>query len=360
MKIRQDVGDLAMQLHHQQRLLKRRKSGDEMANNKLFQTGGPVKKMFIKKAFIKEVDPPHGVDHRVYAGVRAGLAAMKARQISDIKKGSNTFCLSPTRTSQRIFVMPATLDDAQAAMACVALNGVVCVDGRDYSISGNSLNWTSDRTLYTSDAIAVRYPLVADADADVTVSEGGMNISAEPVVTLEAVSKLVGDLEEKLTVRTAELAMALESIDTDLKAATFAAEAEIEELEAEEVVDEPEEVIEEPEEEEDMIAPGMKVYHRLTGEGPWIVVQPTVLNIASRQEHAEGNVLKSSFVECAWTVQTDEGIMDYPEVVLTICAPKKKKFWTWKKVTAAIFGASTLVAGIVHAPVILQFFGLIH
>lgn len=321
-------------------------SGDVMANSKLFSN---------KRT-------PPGVDPKVYEGVRIGLHAVKQRQLKELKKASKTVCLDVGRVDQRLFTLPDTLEDAQADSATVVLNGTACVAGRDYTISGNIINWVSDRKLYGSDSLAVRY------------LTPGAEIPYAPTSTFSGLNGLKKDscasesIVKKLETRIAELEATVEALDTDyddLHSSLTDISYELEEAKKEDP--EPEENVEvltEADvigEEEDVIAPGMKVYHRLSGEGPWIVVQPTVLNISSRQEHDEGNVLRQSYVECAWTVQTDDGIMDYPEVVLTTRAPKvKKSFWTWKKVTAAVVGGSTLVAGIVHAPLILQLLGLIH
>ncbi len=315
-----------------------------MANSKLFK-----KKKYGNDVLSGRV--PAGIDPKIYHGVRVGMNAMKTRQIGLINKGSKTVCVSPDRHDQRLLSLGRVLDDAQANAATVALNGSLCVEGRDYSISGSVLNWVSDRKLYSSDVIAVRYPLIAGVTGTAVAPTGVLSATA---VTLQEVNKIVTALAEKVAVRTAELEVAVESLDTDLQAATFAAKAEIEELEELEVVETP------IEEEEDMIEAGVKVYHRLSDDGPWIVVQPTVLNIKSREEGGAENAFKAGFVELAWTVQTQDGVRDFPEVVLTTRVPKKERFWTWKKVTGAVIGASVLVGSIVHAPLILSMLGIIH
>jgi len=338
------------------------KGGEEMANKKLFNT--------VVKACEKEFGKrgprpaPWGVDNKVYEGVRVGLQAVKARNSPIKSDDSKTACLDVERWNQRIFTLPDTLNDEQAASAMVSMSGNPCMEGRDYTISGNVLNWLSDRNLYKSDIIAVRWLL--DAGVETT--------ALRPAIMFNAVNRLekklnarVDSIEKAASARMAEIELTVETLDDDyneingqvggIGAAVSALEDSA--IEADADAEEEVELTTEPEEEEEMIEAGVKVYHRLSDEGPWIVVQPTVLTINTKQEDRDGDTYKHGFVENAWTVQTDDGTKDYPEVVLTTRKPKAVGM-SWPKKIALGVGGVVVAAAVVHFPLLLQLIGAIN
>jgi len=312
---------------------------------------------------------PIGVDEKVWKGVLVGLNAMKSRSKP---KASKTVCLDIERCDQRLFTLPAALDDEQAEGSTAVLNGVPCVYGRDYRISGNVLNWISDRKLYRSDAIAIRFtdPTVKAPKLNVRPVSGGRIGLVDPTL-VDSLNARVSTLEasaseqfKKINERMAEVDSVIESLDGDVEGliGTVAVlnDRVTEQIKVEEVTEEAADAIAAlPEkEDDDMIEPGVKVWHRLSNEGPWIVVQPTVLNINSRVEGGMDNAFKSSYVEVAWTVQTEDGVRDFPEVVLTTRKPKEQKMSIWKKIGIGL-GVAATTAAVVHAPLILKLLGVL-
>ncbi len=281
--------------------------------------------------------PPVGVDQKVWKGVLVGLTAFHAR-----KGPGKTVSINIDRYDQRLFTLPTSLDDAAVETATVVLNGRPCVLNRDYTISGNLFNWVADRKLVSSDAIAIRYKRITPP----------LNIPAE-VPCSSSDEEILGALS-KISARVAELETVVEDVSNTVDTVAEPQEADVYtetcDTETTATLTEKEDV--------EMIEQGTKVWHRLTGEGPWIVIQNTVLNIKSRQEGGEEGRNKSSFVELAWSVQTDDGIRDFPEVVLT-SRPPKKVGWSWPKKVALGMSAVLTTAAIVHAPTLLKLAGLI-
>lgn len=314
---------------------------------------------------------PIGVDEKVWKGVLVGLNAMKAKSKT---KATRTICLDIERVAQRLFTLPIPLDEDQAAGSVVVLNGTQCVYGRDYRITGNILNWISDRKLYKSDAIAVRFtdPTVKPPKLNVRPVSGGRIglVDTNEVKDLDDRVALLETLRvedfKKIYQRLAEHDSVLGSIDSDIDRIDGDVESlvntvttlnnhitEQTDVETEDV----EAIAALPEkEDDDMIEPGVKVWHRLSGEGPWIVVQNTVLDINSRVEGGLDNAYKKSYVEVAWTVQTEDGVRDFPEVVLTTRKPKEQKMSLWKKLGIGL-GVAATTAVVVHAPLILKLLG---
>jgi len=350
-KVNQDVPAVAKHWHMKAKWA-RRKEGAEMG----------------KKKFT--------VDPKIYEGVRAGLAAARAKQAGKKPVGSKTICMDIERVNQRLFTLPDFLEEHQVHTAAVSLNGTNCVESRDFTISGNILNWVSDRKLYKSDVIGVRYSLLELGSVPFVPVTSFQAINGIPIQSL---NKSLGGLAEKLSRvesalktdtkslkrKLADVELTVESLDTDYDDVLHQVGAinesvnNLEELAVQEMAVEEAEV-EEPqaEEDEEMIAPGVKVWHRLSEEGPWIVVQPTVLNVNSRQEGGDENRFKQSYVELAWTVQTPDGVRDFAEVVLTTRTPKKASMSWSKKIAIGVAGVAT-AAAVVHAPLILKLLGLI-
>lgn len=305
--------------------------------------------------------PLNGVDDKVWTGVLVGLNAMRVRNTPPEGKVAH---LPIDRHNQRMFKLPDTLEENESAGATVVLNGVHCVVDRDYAISGNILNWVSARSLFMADSLAVRYHLGAGS-APVTVpavTPSYVNIrdhsnviktAATKVINLE---KAVEDSVKMLEQRMAELETVTASVSTDIDSVA----AEVADIGStlSEIEEKEEDTQDIQKEDEEMIAPGAKVWHRLTGEGPWIVVQNTVLNINSRQEGGEENRFKTSYVELAWTVQTEDGVRDFPEVVLTMRKPKAESMSLVKKLAIGACAVTT-VAAIVHAPLLIKLLGLL-
>lgn len=318
---------------------------------------------------------PMGVDEKVWKGVLVGLGAMRARTKV---KASKTVCFDIERTDQRLFNLPATLDEEQAENSTVVLNGTECVYGRDFRISGSILNWISERKLYRSDSVAIRYadPTVRPPKLNVRPVSGGSLGLVDPsaVSDLDArVNRLetsAANAFKKLNERMAEIDSLIESLDGDVENLVgsvrdlnyYVTEDEEHTEKAEDVevcAEDTNAIASLPEkEEDDMIESGVKVWHRLNGDGPWIVVQPTVLDINSRIEGGMENQYKKSYVEVAWTVQTEDGVRDFPEVVLTTRKPKEKTMPFWKKAGIAL-GVVATTAAVVHAPLILKLLGLL-
>jgi hypothetical protein len=349
--------------------LKAMKGGEEMANKNLFKKKdfntivNACEREFGKREPTKT---PWGIDSKVYEGVRAALQlqAVKARNTVGRSNDNKTAVLDVERWDQRIFTLPDTLTEEQASSATVAMSGNPCMENRDYTISGNILNWTSDRTLNCSDALAVRWLLDAGVEHQ----------AVRPSLMFNAVNRLekkltekVDSMEKRTSERLAEIELSVETLDEDYNevsnqvGALGEAVSLLEDSAAfvELAVSEEEEVTLEPEEEEEMIEAGVKVYHRLSDEGPWIVVQPTVLTINTKQDDKAGETFKHGFVENAWTVQTEDGTKDYPEVVLTTRKPKAKGMSLPKKIALGV-GGVIVAAAVVHAPLLLQLIGAIN
>jgi len=311
------------------------------------------KKQFKKKQFIencREVreegtmsssngrqSTPVGVDEKVWNGVNVGLAAMHRRaQLAKHADQNKAIFLKIDRRDQRLFSLgKQTFDENSAKETILILNGSRCVYGRDYQVTDNTLNWVADRPLYTTDAIAFSgratrtgHPVPVSAKIDRDLMEALVEVEGrlgERITTLENNHESIISGLENVT------ATLFDETDTYGDVAPTTTQGE----------------------EEDMIEPGIKVWHRLTNEGPWIIVQSTVLNIKSTPEGGDENYRKQSFVELAWSVQTEDGVRDFPEVVLTSREPKKKGLSWPKKIGLGLAGVA-VTASVVHAPLIVQ------
>jgi hypothetical protein len=267
--------------------------------------------------------------------VRIGLHAW---QVKEMKKTGRVIVLSPERRDQRVFKI-ASGGENISGRSVVVLNGQVCQEGVDYDITYSpsictsyeyaTLNWLSPkRKLRKTDQIAVSF----------VVENDDVGFSKENTHTLTVTD---GETDVKFEVEAIE----------DVVSLVPCTEEDYEELL------EQEEVKEDTVEEQVVIEPGVEVWHRLTGQGPWIVIQPCVLKVSSKQ--IAGGIdhrVNETFVEAAWTVQTDEDLKDYPEVVLTteepvvLPAPKREPWISesTKKTIAWVAGGSVLF-GIVNA-----------
>jgi hypothetical protein len=233
------------------------------------------------------------------------MRAMRARQ-QGRKNGSTTVELDIDRYDKRIFTLPGVLDEYQTDGATVVLNAHPCKADVDYSILGDTLNWRSDRKLRKTDCLIIRYPLNEDALPPFveTVQEPVYSVTwSGPADYTTVDSSDVDSIDvESLDICEGPRCEDTEDADEDVEYLT-----EGEEL---------------PEEEEEMIESGIRVWHRLTNKGPWIVIQPSTLRVRSSQSSGgDENRVNDTFVERAWTVQTDKGIEDFPEVLLTTREP---------------------------------------
>jgi len=344
----------------------------------------------------------YGIDPRIYEGVKIGLRAMKTKEALKHSKSSKTVCFDIQRAGQSIFVLPYKLEDFQIYKAQVVLNGQP-VASNSYSISEQTLNWKSDRRLKRTDSVAIKYPVVDSAklvDIHKKKLSGtlGTYIKTDkcPCKSCKAESSLTSAYSA-LTEATGKLTQVVDnlSVATAVDKGTVTSgdggdgggvggnggavivtsiTTPVDHVvgipwhplyDDEDVClpvrdKEPKEP-EEPKEEEMAMTfekePGAKVWHRLTGDGPWIIIQAAVLTIKSSQKAGGDEArVNSTFVETAWTVQTADGIKDFPDVVLTTKSPKKDvaPYWTPLRKTIAGIGAGLLAFGIVNAQWIAQ------
>lgn len=298
---------------------------------------------------------PLNFDHQVYDGVRVGMKAMRMKAMNEaalgVKLHTSTAWLAIKRGDHRIFKLPVVLEDGQIPFVTVVLNGEPCGAG-DYKITGNTFNWVSPRKLRATDGLAVRYPLQSVPHVRVTPKTYSPD---------DFILRIAPRVEPKPFPVSQWNPL---EVDEDI---CIPMRAQIKEA----VVEAMAEVCEEPDveyvdvnyTEEDDVMPieeGVKVWHRMTKEGPWIAVQRSVLKI--RSSLAGGgteNTYNDSFVETAWTVQTDDqGMVDYPAVMLTTKnpAPAKKKMALWKKFLL-LSGASGIAFAIVNAQWIATLLG---
>lgn len=327
---------------------------------------------------------PLGIDDKVYEGVLVGMQAMKARRNGSDYRSSRTLPLDIKRNDQRLFNLPDVLTEDRADCATVVLNGTTC-SRKDWSISGNVFNWTSKRKLSKkTDALAIRYLLGDVKPAPVNRRAWNINKSIDNYKKVvgstdnwfQEVERRLRDAERKqkgfsdqIAQHVGNLAGRVDAVEAEVEDICNevacvasgvwhleqAAEKDVEELTLENIAELAKEA-------DDVVEPGRKVWHRLTGEGPWIVVQNTVLNISSYQgAGGDEQRIKQSLVDTAWTVQTDNGLEDYPDVVLTTKKPKKeeKKGWSWPKRIFAFLGVTSVTAAIVHAPMLAKLLGLL-
>jgi len=288
----------------------------------------------------EQMKVPPFVDRDVYKGVRIGMRAMMEKQKGRMK-GTTTVELEIDRYDKRVFTIPAVLDDFQINGALVVLNAAKCRPVVDYALCGSTLNWMSDRKLRETDCLLIRYPLgedVAFVPSNMTWSwsEGA------PVVDYTITTSHEGTVEDVVYANTTP-----EEPDEIIE--TY---EDIEDLTEEEEI---------LEEEEEMIEPGIKVWHRLTHKGPWIVIQESVLRIRSSQSAGgDENRVHDTHVEKAWTVQTDRNIEDFPEVLLTTREPDvdtKSGCKNLARYVAMGFVVSLVAFGVVNAQWIAQLLG---
>jgi hypothetical protein len=266
---------------------------------------------------------------------------MNKMSIHGSSSETRTAWLPVERADQRLFKLPEALGESKAPFVIVVLNGYPCKAGNDYEITGSAFNWVSNRKLRQTDGLAVRYPL-----EDVPHLK----------VDLKGPKIVVQEKERETTTKTFRWSLTQHPT----------VEVRLTSEEAQEAPEEPEvDVVEEQQEqqeEEDMIPieEGVKVWHRMTDEGPWIVIQRSTLKLRSSLAGGNNvNTYHDTFCETAWTVQTeDHGMVDFPEVVLTTKPPhaEPKKMALWKKL-ALVVGASGIAFGIVNAQWIAQLMG---
>jgi len=251
----------------------------------------------------------------VYADATMACKAMRRRE--EMKKrgesgmGTTTLHLDIDRFGQSIFKLKDYLTESQAQGATVVLNGTTKKYGVDYTICDNTLNWLSGRTLGNTDALIIRYPHAgwSTATGKDSIAVGGPTVwvpeaKSEPV-DFVGYSNLHG---HSITANEGIACTVTVTEDDGMKVNETSCEDLYTAVETEE---------------EEMIEPGVKVWHRMTNEGPWIVIQSATLRVRSSQRAGgEEQRVNDTFVESAWTVQTDEGIEDYPEVVLTTKRPR--------------------------------------
>lgn len=287
---------------------------------------------------------PHGYDHQVYEGVQIGMRAMKMKNKHKMTESSTVF-LPIDRVDQRVLKLPDTLGDDRAPFTTVVLNGNPCVAGQDYEISGNVLNWVSQRKLRPTDGLAMRYPLQPVPHIKTSLKAPDIKVTEKPKSDWQI--RVWREVEKPKDSYVDPWAGAI-----PVNPHTFEPLVKLQ-AEEPEVDEELEEYFETEQENADMIPieEGSKVWHRMTDEGPWIVIQRSTLKI--RSSLAGGNnesVYKDSFCETAWTVQTeDQGMVDFPEVVLTTKPPRDepKKMALWKKVLLGA-GATGLAFGVIQ------------
>lgn len=262
--------------------------------------------------------------------VRIGMQAYKVRKMNQSDK--NVTIISPSRKDQRVFPL-CELKDVDTSKVHVVLNGIDCKEGRDFLIATSPvegcpvLHWTAENiTLYKTDQLAIGFGGTPTVEVPEPVKVDTEISSSEPTAMKDVVS--VGLVE---TTSANHSAGSVTITSTDTPAWSSDLDEEVEDIDE-----------------------GAFVYHRLTGEGPWIVVQPCTLKVTSSQG-AGGNPdrVNETYVESAWTVMTGTGLADFPEVVLTLDAPEpeaQKPFISDGVKTALKLGLVAATVLIVYIP----------